>query len=460
MDVSGISNTSVSQNQATRYSVPIAAHGAEKSHDTDHQYRPRSDAYQDRALGIFRQELRSSFESHFRARFSIIQPNYSAVQGEATSEDVATEALGAAQQLVSESPTRSGRALITFRSRVHETASYVRETANSQENTATVDDAVGRIDDGLDALETKVADNRESTATVLTVDAKSKQRSTIRIRTQEGDVVKLSLRKYDRVSASDNSVTSGEETSSSTEVEVSSRSRMMLRVDGDLNENELAAIQNVFSQAEEIANQFFGGDISAALDLATGFEFDSEQLARVRLGFRNFQSSNVTYSESTRSLPTTDAAIPTRPVAVEIAAPRSPAEPAAVRPVSIPSPVTAVPSAVESVSIPSTVTAEQVQDIVEPLPASPPTRAIDTSVFSDFFSLVSDFLRSIGDGFEASGASGSTSVRLHYSESFKLEILGAVINATAPEQLEDAASTATLIIDGIANGDDQEPLAV
>ena len=97
-------------------------------------------------------------------------------------------------------------------------------------------------------------------------------------------------------------------------------------------------------------------------------------------------------------------------------------------------------------------------DAVEPSQESPPTRAIDTSVFSDFFSLISDFLRSIGDGFEASGASSSTSIRLHYSESFKLEILGAVINATAPDELEDVASTASLVIDGIANGDEQQPL--
>lgn len=454
MDVSGVSNTAVSQYQATRASVQIAAHSVESSHDSDHRHRPPSDAPPDRALGIFRQELRSSVQSHFRARVSIVQSGYSTVQGEPTSDDVATETLGVAQQLVAESPTRSGHALITFRSAVHETASYVREIVNSQDDTAAVDDAVAQIDDGLDSLETEVATNRESTATVLNVDSESKQRSVIRIRTQEGDVVKLSLRRYDRISASDNAVSNGAESSSSTEVEVSSRSRMMLKVEGDLNENELAAIQNVFSQAEEIANQFFGGDISAAFDLATGFEFDSEQLARVRLGFRNFQSSNVTYSESTTSLAPASATAATaatastvqpaavEPVAVEISAPQSPAQPAPVRPVS---------------TAPA-VTVEPVDNAVETAPESSPASAIDTSVFSDFFSLISDFLRSIGDGFEANGASSSSSIRFHYSESFKLEILGAVINATAPEPLEDVASAASLVIDGIADSDEQQSL--
>ena len=66
---------------------------------------------------------------------------------------------------------------------MEETASYVRETVGDYDDAAEVDDAVAKVDQGLSKLEDEVAANRESSASILVVDTRSKQRSTIQIRT-------------------------------------------------------------------------------------------------------------------------------------------------------------------------------------------------------------------------------------------------------------------------------------
>ncbi len=379
--------------------------------------------------------MKFAIQSSFHAKFAISQSNYTQTAGDASAGDVASEALGAAKQVVAEAPATSGKALISFRAKVHESASIVRQTVSNRDDIAEVDDAVKKVDAGLDALEADSARNQVSTSSVLEVDTRSKQRSTIKIRTQEGDVVRLSLRQSSRTSASDIAVADGDKSSSETEIKISSRSRLSLRVKGDLNEGELTAIKNVFAQAESIANEFFQGDIAAAFELASGVEFDSEQLARVNLRFRSYQSSSVSYTESIRALPPVkDADLPAQAPAVSKSA---------VTPADSPETSSQTPAQ-----------AEKTGPVVEPqaeLPASTTVAPIDTSsAISDFFSLLSGFLRSVGEGFETVGGSQGSSLRFHYSESFKLTLLNAVVNAVEPEDGEKAGAVASAVVDELA----------
>lgn len=439
MDITGIS-TSLGPNGVQ---VPLTRHAdiqppdqVKPPNETRHEHSHGRRGHHGRALDIFRQELRLTLRAQFHARFAASQKEYLQLHNPQTPDAVAHEALGAARQLVDEAPTRSAQSLITFRARVHETASYVRETVRAEDDIEDVDYALAKVDQGLDTIEREVATNRESSASVLAVDMRSRQRSSIRIRTQEGDIVRFDLRRVDELSASDAAISDGTDFTSVTEVDVSSRSRLMLRVNGDLNDSELAAIQNVFSQAEEIANEFFDGDISAAFNAAQGFEFDAEQLARVNMRFRLQQVSNVTYSE-------------------QVSAPAVAPSPAPDRPILLPADVLAPtprPDPVEPVTddelhaepiLPTnpveTPTTEA--PIVEPAPA-------DVGALAGFFDLLSGFLRSIGDGFAAEN--GNASFQYHYSESFKLEILRAVIHAAAPTESTDAADNAERLIDGIS----------
>jgi len=76
--------------------------------------------------------------------------------------------------------------------------------------------------------------------------------------------------------------------------------------------------------------------------------------------------------------------------------------------------------------------------------------AATPSVFSamaDFLDTLSAFLRTVGDGFKAESASANYTY--HYSESFKLNLLKAVVNTVAPEDARNAAANAELVIDSV-----------
>ena len=405
------------------------AHLEIESRDNDHACRRghRRGHSHHQALGAFHQELKARLKFEFKAKFSMQQQGYAAVKDDVSSDDVAADALQTAKKLTAESPTTAAKSLISLKAKVHETASYVRQTVGG-DDLQEVDDAVAKVDAGISKLEKEVANSRESQASVLEVDTRTKQRSTIRIRTQEGDVVKLSLRRMDSMSATDTAQTDGENASTTTEVSVSSRSRMMLKVDGDLNDAELAAIQNVFAQAEQIANDFFGGDLQAAFASAQGFEFDAEQLARVNMRFRMQQHTAISYRETT-STPMMEAN--PEPVAIERGSEKPVVQAAPV--------VSAEPETADVVNTsdttPEPVAAEVTEDAA----------SITSNGFSSFIESVSNFLRAVGEGF--ADQSGKQSIRLHYSESFKLEFLKAVFHTVAPEESDDAAATAESTID-------------
>lgn len=426
MDISGIPASGLASGPQ---SGSVANTGQAKGHlelrPPDHEHGQRRGKRLDhqspgRALGAFHQELRASLSIAFKARFAMLHQAYSGVQENVSPDDVAADALQTAKQLTAESPTTAAKSLISLKAKVHEAASYVRETIGSDDS-AEVDDAVAKVDAGIAKLEDEVANSRVSSASILEVDTRTKQRSTIQIRTQEGDIVKLSLRRMDSLSASDMMQSDGENTSTLTEVSVSSRSRMMLKVEGDLNDSELAAIQNVFAQAEQIANDFFGGDLQAAFASAEGFEFDTEQLARVNMRFRMQQYTEVSYRETTST-------------------PRIVADPKPVAAMPVPGlDAEQTPAAVEA----------PVPDIANSVPvvadAVEESQPVVNDGFSSFIESVSNFLRAVGEGF--ADRSSSQSVRLHYSESVKLEFLKAVLHAAAPEESESAAANAESVID-------------
>lgn len=341
---------------------------------------------------------------------------------------------GAAKQLVAESPVQAAKSLVSFRAKVQETASYVRETVGVNDDVEDVDKAVARLGEGLDDLEEDVARNRESQASVLAVDTRMKQRSTIKIRTQEGDVVKLSLKRRDSLSAMDVAVSNSNGSATSTEVEVSSRSHMILKVEGDLNESELAAIQNVFAQAEQIANDFFGGDMAKAFSLAEGFEFDTEQLARVNMRFRMRQVTSISYAETVSPAQLAPVSGPAAMAPESAPAATAAAEPVSDAPVSIAAPAVAPVDSEQAVE-------SNASDAAKP---SPPDTS---SALSDFLDSLGAFLRSVGEGFSA--AESGASFTYHYSQSFKLSLLNSVIHTMAPEESGDAAANAGSLIEEI-----------
>ena len=374
---------------------------------------------QDYVLGALRQELRASLMVDFRASAGNA---YDASGEAASSDEIADETLQTARKAVAEAPADATRIIVSIRSRVHEVAQYVQRQVAPGGHDDGVDTVVDKVDSGLDEMEQAASMNREASTTALDIDLMSKQKSTIRIRTQEGDVVRFDLRQMSHTSASHEAGTSDSGSYSVTEVEVSSKTRMLMRVKGDLNEAEMAAIQGVFDQAGAIAAEFFEGDMAAALSLVSGMEFDTQQLARVRLGFRSQQVSQMAYSNVVTAVDTPDDA-----AKVEAA----PASAETVEDVA--------PTPVEPESLP----------IVEPESTAVSGEPVGQSAIAGFFAAVSAFLRSTSEGF--AGEESGSKFRLHFSESFKLDLLKAVIHTTAPEKSEAAAEGAIALIDSAAD---------
>lgn len=414
MEISAVSSAVLSS---------VAMHKPHECACDDHQVSPGKklghEIGRGAAMQAFRAELRMSLKAHFHAVFGASQAQY-AENHESSPEDVADEALAVAKNVAAQSPESAAESMIRFRSSVEESVQVASQYVQSDADQSDLDVATAKIDAGVSEIEEEAASTAVSSASALAVDTSTKQRSVIKIRTQEGDLVRLSLRQVSDLTASSAEVVDGNFMAQSTEVEYSSSSRMFVRVQGDLNEAEMGAIQNVLAQAQEMADAFYGGDIGAAFASASGFEFDTEQLARVKMRFRMQQETNIAYAQ----------------VGNPVAAP------VVEEPVATPVITAATPDVVEA--------AEPLEDVV-PVVEEPAAPVVPDDAMQGFFELVGNFLRSVSEGF-VEGA-GSASVRYHYSESFKLSLLQSVINTVAPDDSGDASGAAVELIDQISESE-------
>lgn len=419
MDVSAVSSTVLS-NVALQKPHECACDDKEVSAGRE----VRQDISQGAAIQAFRAELRTSLKAQFHADYNSNQSAYAANQESASPDDVADEALAVARNVAKQSPESVAKAMIRFRSSVSESVQVASKYTQTEADQSDLNMTTAKIEEGVSKIEDDAAKSVVSSASALSVDTSTRQRSTIKIRTQEGDLVRLSLRQATEFSASSAEVADGNGVAQSTEIDFSSKSRMYAVVRGDLNEAEMGAIESVLAQAQEMADAFFGGDIGAAFASAGGFEFDTEQLSRVKMRFKMRQETNVAYSEVRNSV--------TMPPEVE--------EPKSAPAVAASAPVApAAPEVVES--------AEPVE-AVAPVVEKPEAPVVADDAMQGFFELVGSFLRSVSEGFVE--GMGSASVRYHYSESFKLSLLQSVINTVAPDDAGDASDAAVQLIDQIS----------
>lgn len=132
----------------------------------------------------------------------------------------------------------------------------------------------------------------------------NKQRGVMEIHTQEGDVVTLSFSARTAVTYSSAQVSDGTTQISSSELTVASRSRLSVQVEGDLNAEELTAIDDLVDQVSQLTDAFFAGDVDAALAQATRFSYDGTQLADYTIDLKFKQSF---YGYTAAAMPATTA---------------------------------------------------------------------------------------------------------------------------------------------------------
>jgi hypothetical protein len=138
------------------------------------------------------------------------------------------------------------------------------------------------------------------------------EKTTLFIRTQEGDVVRLKFKTRESTELQ----AAGQEGGDTEAPEVTLQSRrsssLSIKVRGDLNPEEAAAIQDAVDQAIGLAEDFFGGDLQAAFASAAAFDVDGEQLARVHLKMRLRETLTYT-AQGVVSMPAMRRGVPDTP---------------------------------------------------------------------------------------------------------------------------------------------------
>lgn len=166
---------------------------------------------------------------------------------------------------------------------------------------ANVDDTYQRIQQGLSALDQQYvappATGRESTAVAAYSErfAAQAQSFDLQVTTREGDKLRISVAQasasYAKTSVAEGSTANGNGNGNGNArvSQFSSQSSTLqiggfqVSVEGQLNDNERAALSKLFSQVRELSDKFFAGDLQGAFDQALKLELDGGQLASMSL---------------------------------------------------------------------------------------------------------------------------------------------------------------------------------
>jgi hypothetical protein len=111
------------------------------------------------------------------------------------------------------------------------------------------------------------------------------------VTTQEGDVVKITAMS-DKASYQEALLAqSGGSELYYNYGEENNRSGFNLQVKGDLSESEMAALEDLMAQVNELAEEFYTGDLGTAFDMAMDLTSDADQIAQFSLDLKqNFMS--------------------------------------------------------------------------------------------------------------------------------------------------------------------------
>lgn len=110
------------------------------------------------------------------------------------------------------------------------------------------------------------------------------------VMTQEGDRVKIQVSSGQAFSSDQVKFNGGGTSIDGFEMSFSSFDNMSFSVEGDLNEGELAALNDLFSQVNDVAETFYGGDVEQAFNQAMDVGMDPDQLASFAVNINQAES--------------------------------------------------------------------------------------------------------------------------------------------------------------------------
>lgn len=116
-------------------------------------------------------------------------------------------------------------------------------------------------------------------ALAASVQISRKERGSLVLTTQDGDVLRIRFRNSERQSVELAAVSTGSAEAASVHLSSTERSRTRIDVQGSLDAGELKAIEDFVSQVDTLANEFFEGDLEAAFAAAAKLDYDASEIA-------------------------------------------------------------------------------------------------------------------------------------------------------------------------------------
>ncbi|WP_301154391.1 DUF5610 domain-containing protein [Metapseudomonas otitidis] len=180
-----------------------------------------------------------------------------------------------------------------------------------------IEDTFQRVQDGLAKIgstyglgnapagDTSSVSSAAASASTSTLVARSSTFD-MEVTTREGDKLKISIAQasanWSSTSASASSTRTsgngGTSTSTSAQASASSGSLQIggwsVQIEGDLNDDEKAALTDLLGQVQDISSKFYSGDLSGAFDRALALNMNGDQLASMSLNL-----SQTTYAQAT-----------------------------------------------------------------------------------------------------------------------------------------------------------------
>ncbi|BAN47817.1 DUF5610 domain-containing protein [Metapseudomonas resinovorans] len=169
-----------------------------------------------------------------------------------------------------------------------------------------IDDTFGRIQDGLDQLQktyTQPAQPSQPGGVAAVAGyserfAAQAQTFDLEVKTRDGDKLRISVAQAS-ASFSRSSVTAASDGTNSV-VSASSQSSSLqigawqIDVEGELDDEEKAALRDLLGQVQDISSKFYSGDLAGAFDRALALDMDGEQLASMSLHLTQTKVSQAT----------------------------------------------------------------------------------------------------------------------------------------------------------------------
>jgi len=151
----------------------------------------------------------------------------------------------------------------------------------------------------MDVEDSDAVSGGESTGAVVERESqfyRQKNSFAFEVMTQEGDRVTVQAFSAQGQSSSRFYASNGQREVSMEAYASFESSGFALEVEGDLNDAELAALEDLFTQVNDLADTFYEGDLDTAFNMAMDLTSDADQIAQFSLNLRQSEVAGYRYS--------------------------------------------------------------------------------------------------------------------------------------------------------------------